>query len=173
MFTHETYLSPFAWRYGSLPMRRIWSEAHKRRLWRRIWVALAQVQHAIGLVSAEQLADLRAHQDAVDIERAHAIEAEIHHDLMAEVKCYAEQCRVGGGIIHLGATSADIEDTRRAAPARESDSDLRAAGRAVARLRRAHRRDRRLAEPRLHASAARRADDRRLSPRLLRPRSVR
>ncbi len=120
MFTHETYLSPFAWRYGSPPMRRIWSEAHKRRLWRRIWVALAQVQHAIGLVSAEQLADLRAHQDAVDIERAHAIEAEIHHDLMAEVKCYAEQCRVGGGIIHLGATSADIEDNADVLRLRES-----------------------------------------------------
>ena len=42
--------------------------------------------------------------------RAQEIEAEIHHDLMAEVRTYAEQCPVGGGIIHLGATTMDIED---------------------------------------------------------------
>jgi len=120
MFTHETYLSPFAWRYGSPKMRYLWSEVYKRRLWRRIWVALAEVQHRLGLVSAEQLADLRAHQDRVDIERAHAIEAEIHHDLMAEIKCYAEQCAIGGGIIHLGATSADIEDNADILRMRES-----------------------------------------------------
>jgi adenylosuccinate lyase len=29
---------------------------------------------------------------------------------MAEIKTYAEQCPVGGGVIHLGATSMDIED---------------------------------------------------------------
>ncbi len=120
MFTHETYLSPFAWRYGSPQMRQLWSEVHKRRLWRTIWVALAEAQHSIGLVSAAQLADLRAHKDAVDIARAHAIEAEIHHDLMAEIKCYAEQCAIGGGIIHLGATSADIEDNADVLRLRES-----------------------------------------------------
>ncbi len=120
MFTHEMYLSPFAWRYGSPQMRRLWSEVYKRRLWRTIWVALAEAQHSIGLVSAAQLADLRAHKDAVDIARAHAIEAEIHHDLMAELKCYAEQCAIGGGIIHLGATSADIEDNADVLRVRES-----------------------------------------------------
>jgi adenylosuccinate lyase len=46
----------------------------------------------------------------VDPARAAEIEAEIHHDLMAEVRCFAEQCSVGGGVLHLGATSADIQD---------------------------------------------------------------
>lgn len=119
-FTHDTYLSPFTWRYGSEPMRAIWSEAHKRRTWRRIWVALAEAQHEAGLVTAEQVADLRAHQDAVDIPAAHAIEREIQHDLMAEVRVYASQCPVGGGIIHLGATSADIEDNADVLRIRES-----------------------------------------------------
>jgi adenylosuccinate lyase len=109
-YAHDTFLSPFTWRYGSDDIRRIWSEAGKRRLWRRIWVALAEAQQAAGLVKPEQVADLRAHQDDVDLERAEEIEAEIHHDLMAEVRCYAEQCPVGGGIIHLGATSMDVED---------------------------------------------------------------
>jgi adenylosuccinate lyase len=91
-------------------MRSIWSEANKRRLWRRIWVVLAEAQSRLGLVTPEQVADLRAHADQIDIDRALHIEAEIQHDLMAEVKTFTEQCPIGGGIIHLGATSMDIED---------------------------------------------------------------
>lgn len=119
-FTHQTYLSPFSWRYGSNDMRHIWSEAHKRRTWRRLWVALAEAQQSMGLVTQAQVDDLRAHADDIDVERAHQIEAEIFHDLMAEVKTYAEQCPVGGGIIHLGATSMDIEDNADALRLRES-----------------------------------------------------
>ncbi len=110
MFDHETYLSPLTWRYGSDEMRRIWSEHYKRLLWRRIWVALAEAQVTFGFVSPEQAADLRAHADQVDMNRALEIEAEIRHDLMSEVKAFAELCPVGGGIIHLGATSMDIKD---------------------------------------------------------------
>ncbi len=119
-FDHETFISPFTWRYGSAAMRHIWSEVHKRRLLRRVWVALATAQHEAGLVTAGQLADLRAHQDEIDIERATQIENEIKHDLMAEIKTYAEQCPVGGGIIHLGATSMDISDNVDALRLRES-----------------------------------------------------
>ncbi len=119
-FTHDTFLSPFTWRYGSGEMRALWSEAHKRRLWRRVWVALAAAQHEAGLVDEEQLTDLRAHQDEVDIVRAGEIEAEIHHDLMAEVRAFAEQCPVGGAVIHLGATSADIQDNADAMRIREA-----------------------------------------------------
>ncbi len=110
IYDHETYLSPLTWRYGSSEMRAVWSEAGKRRLWRRLWVALAAAQAEVGLVRQEQVDDLRAHQDDIDIARAHALEAELKHDLMAEVHAYAEQCPIGGGIIHLGATSMDIED---------------------------------------------------------------
>ncbi|MEW6239929.1 MAG: adenylosuccinate lyase [Chloroflexota bacterium] len=106
----SSYLSPFSWRYGSDEMRRLWSEEYKRRLWRRIWIALAETESEFGLVTPEQVADLRSHADEVNVGRSLAIEAEIHHDLMAEVKAFAEQCKIGGGIIHLGATSMDIED---------------------------------------------------------------
>ncbi len=116
----HTYLSPFTWRYGSPEMRRIWSEAHKRRLWRTMWVALAQAQSEFGLVTPEQVADLQAHAEAVDVEAALRIEAEIHHDLMAEIRLYASQCPLGGGIIHLGATSMDIEDNAEALRLRQS-----------------------------------------------------
>ena len=106
----DTYLSPFSWRYGTPAMRRLWSEQNKRLLWRSLWVALAEVQAEYGLVTPEQAADLRLHQTEVDLPRALEIEAEIQHDLMAEVRVFASQCPIGGGIIHLGATSMDIED---------------------------------------------------------------
>ncbi len=116
----EIYQSPYSWRYGTQAMRHIWSETHKRRLWRRLWVALAQVQSEFDLASPEQVADLQAHVNDVDVTRALEIEAEIHHDLMAEVRTYAEQCPLGGSVIHLGATSMDIEDNAEALRLRES-----------------------------------------------------
>lgn len=109
-FTHATYISPFTWRYGSETMRQIWSEENKRRLMRRVWVALAAAQHKAGMVSAAQLADLQAHQNDINITRALEIEQETRHDVMAEIRTFAEQCPEGGGIIHWGATSADITD---------------------------------------------------------------
>jgi adenylosuccinate lyase len=119
-FDHTTYLSPLTWRYGSAKMRGIWSEVHKRKLYRRFWVALAEAQQEAGLVTVEQVADLRARQDDIDIARATEIEQEIHHDLMAEIKTFAEQCPVGGAIIHLGATSMDVIDNVDTLRVRES-----------------------------------------------------
>ncbi len=110
----DPYLSPFAWRYGSPEMRALWSEVEVRRLYRHIWVALARVQARYGLVTPEQLADLAAHADAVDLARSLEIEQEIRHDVMSEVHAYAEQCPIGGGIIHLGATSMDVRDNATA-----------------------------------------------------------
>ncbi len=107
---HSQFSSVFSWRYGSPEMRSIWSEENKRKTLRRIWVALAKAQMKAGLVSSEQVADLEQHQNEIDIQRASAIEKEIHHDLMAEIMTYAEQCPVGGPIIHLGATSMDVLD---------------------------------------------------------------
>jgi adenylosuccinate lyase len=119
-YTNDTYLSPLTWRYGSEAMRGVWSERQKRRLLRRFWVALAAAQQEAGLVKPEQLADLRAHQEEIDLERAAEIEAEIRHDLMAEIRTYAEQCPVGGGIIHLGATSMDVLDNVEALRLRDA-----------------------------------------------------
>ena len=106
----DTYLSPFTWRYGTPAMRRLWSETNKRLLWRQVWVALAEVQSEYGVVKPDQAADLRRHMTEIDLPRALEIEADIQHDLMAEVRTFAGQCPVGGGTIHLGATSMDIED---------------------------------------------------------------
>ena len=120
MTDFENYQSPFTWRYGTVRMRKLWSEQYKRLLWRQIWVALAETQAEYGLVTPAQVADLRAHMDEVDLPRALTIEDEIKHDLMAEIRTYAEQAKIGGGIIHLGATSMDVEDNADALRLRQS-----------------------------------------------------
>ncbi len=119
-FNHETFISPFTWRYGSKPMRKLWSEEHKRLLLREIWCAMAKVQMEAGIVSSAEYEDLVAHKQDIDITRATEIESQIHHDLMAEIKTYAEQCSVGGGSIHMGATSMDILDNMDALRIKES-----------------------------------------------------
>ena len=110
MFDHDTYISPFTWRYASQEMRQIWSELHRRRLLRRIWISLAAAQQEAGLVAEAQVEDLRKQQDNIDIERAKELEQELRHDVMAEIQTFAEQAPLGGSILHWGATSADIID---------------------------------------------------------------
>src|SRR4030042_257184 len=104
------YESPFSNRYGSPEMRGVWSEVAKRRAWRRVWAAVAQAQAAAGLVSPEAVDDLRAPLQDIDLSRAAEIEAVVGHDLQSELQTYAEQCPLGGPILHWGMTSADVQD---------------------------------------------------------------
>jgi len=106
-----TYASPFSWRYGRPSLRELFSERERRKLWRAVWVALAEAQQRAGLVSQAELDDLRAHVEDIDLPAALEIEREIGHDLMAEIRVYARQAAVGGRKLHLGATSMDVEDT--------------------------------------------------------------
>ncbi len=107
---HSTYTSPFSWRYGSKEMRTIFSEKHKYEVWRRIWVALAKAQHKAGLINDNELKNLEKNQNNIDIEKILAFEKDTKHDVMAAIKEYASHATVGGGKIHLGATSMDIND---------------------------------------------------------------
>ena len=119
-YDHSVFISPFTWRYGSEEMKGIFSEEHKRKLLRKVWIALAKAEMKAGLVTEEQVDELIAHKDDIDIDRATEIENVIHHDLMAEIKTYAEQCPKAGAIIHLGATSMDALDNADAVRYREA-----------------------------------------------------
>ncbi len=105
-----TYQSPYSLRYGTEDMRALWSEEARRLIWRQIWVAVAEAQASAGLVTEEQVEDLKRNSTQIDLHRAYEIEAEIDHDLMAELKAYAEQCPEGGSILHWGLTSEDVKD---------------------------------------------------------------
>lgn len=117
---YKNYQSVFSWRYGPPQMREIFSEENKFKLWRKIWVELARAQAKHGLVSDKELKDLEDHQENIDIERILEIEKEVKHDVVAAIKEFAERAKVGGGKIHLGATSMDIVDNADTIRAKEA-----------------------------------------------------
>ena len=98
-------------RYAGEAMLRIFSPAETVRTWRRIWIALAEAQQALGLdISDEQLTEMRAAAETIDFDRAADLERELRHDVMAHVHAFGEQAPAARGIIHLGATSCDVGD---------------------------------------------------------------
>jgi adenylosuccinate lyase len=107
----EIYVSPLAVRFATEEMLRNFSEMRKFRTWRRVWIALAEAEKELGLpITDEQIAELRAHQDDVNLKVAAEYERKFRHDVMAHVHAYGDQCPTARPIIHLGATSCEIGD---------------------------------------------------------------
>ena len=108
---HDAYETPFSSRYASQEMQFLFSPDHKFRTWRRLWIALAEAEHELGLpITDEQIEELRAHADDINYDVAAAREKEVRHDVMAHVYAYGQQCPKAKGIIHLGATSCYVGD---------------------------------------------------------------
>jgi adenylosuccinate lyase len=110
---YDTYSSPLASRNASPEMLRIWSPRHKFNTWRRIWLAVAEAQHELGLpVSKEQVEELRAVVGRgisdEEIRAAEKYERELRHDVMAHVHALGDSAPKARGIIHLGMTSEDV-----------------------------------------------------------------
>lgn len=108
---YTTYSNPLTDRYCSKDMSYIFSPQFKFSTWRRLWVALAEGEHELGInITEEQLDELRANIDNINFDEARKIEKEVRHDVMSHVKAYGLQCEKAKGIIHLGATSAYVGD---------------------------------------------------------------
>ncbi len=107
----DSYISPLSTRYASAEMQHIFSENFKFRTWRRLWIALARAEQALGLdITDEQIAEMEAHKDDIDYATAEAREREVRHDVMAHVYAFGRQCPKAEPIIHLGATSCYVGD---------------------------------------------------------------
>ena len=111
MAEYNRYTSPLTGRYASKEMQYIFSQDNKFRTWRKLWIALAETEHELGLnITEEQIDELKAHQDEINYEVAEAREKEVRHDVMSHVYAYGVQCPNAKGIIHLGATSCYVGD---------------------------------------------------------------
>ncbi len=109
--TKDRYVSPLSERYASREMQYIFSPDKKFRTWRRLWIALAEIEQELGLpITDEQIGELRAHADDINYEEAEARERVVRHDVMSHVYAYGLQCPHAKGIIHLGATSCYVGD---------------------------------------------------------------
>ncbi|MEX1025667.1 MAG: adenylosuccinate lyase [Planctomycetota bacterium] len=108
---HDNWESPLSTRYASAAMRRNFSARQRVLTWRRLWLALAEAQHELGLgVTEAQLAELHATLEDIDFARAAELEAELRHDVMAHVHAWGELAPGARGILHLGATSCFVTD---------------------------------------------------------------
>ncbi len=111
MADYNRYTSPLTGRYASKEMQYIFSQDNKFRTWRKLWIALAETEHELGLnITKEQIDELKAHQNEINYEVAEAREKEVRHDVMSHVYAYGVQCPNAKGIIHLGATSCYVGD---------------------------------------------------------------
>ena len=92
-------------------MTAIFSADSRYRCWRRIWITLAREQKRLGLdISDQQIADLEKVADRIDFDRVADLERQTRHDVVAHLRHFAELGGSGGGILHLGATSAFVTD---------------------------------------------------------------
>src|SRR6516165_5248641 len=116
---NQVYDNPLVARYASREMAELWGPQRKFSTWRRLWVALAEAQHELGLladdgksprITSQQLAEMRAHIDDIDFARAAQHERRLRHDVMAHIQTFGEICPSARAIIHLGATSCYVTD---------------------------------------------------------------
>jgi adenylosuccinate lyase len=119
MDSFQFYDNPLVTRYASSEMAELWGPRRKFTTWRRLWVALAEAEHELGLraddgvtprITPAQIEQLRAHVEDIDFAQAEMHERRRRHDVMAHIDTYAEACPDARDIIHLGATSCYITD---------------------------------------------------------------
>lgn len=107
----DRYENPLTKRYASAEMSYLFSDEKKFKTWRKLWIALAEAEHELGLpISQEQVAELKAHAEDINYEVAEEREKQVRHDVMSHVYAYGVQCPNAKGIIHLGATSCYVGD---------------------------------------------------------------
>src|SRR5207245_11455843 len=101
MNDYAVYDNPLVTRYASREMAELWGPQRKFSTWRRLWVALAEAEHELGLMADDgvtpriresQLRELQTHIDDIDIARAEAHERRLRHDVMAHIETDGEAC---------------------------------------------------------------------------------
>ncbi len=107
----NSYKNPLEERYSSEEMLYNFSPNNKFRNWRKLWIALAEIEKDLGLdISEEQISQLKENAEDIDYEKAAEYEKKFRHDVMAHVHTYGDAAPLAKGIIHLGATSAFVGD---------------------------------------------------------------
>ncbi len=106
-----TWTSPLGTRYASPAMQSLWSDKRRIGLWRRLWLALMEAEREMGVaIPPAAIAELKAHLDDADLDRAADYEKRLRHDVMAHIHHLGDQAPAARPFLHLGATSAYVTD---------------------------------------------------------------
>lgn len=110
MTDNSIYVNPLITRYASQEMSEAFSDEKRFRLWRKLWIALAESEMELGLnITKEQVEEMKKYADDINFELAEQYEREVRHDVMAHVKAFGAQAKSAMPIIHLGATSCFVD----------------------------------------------------------------
>ncbi len=111
MSDNSVYENPLITRYASKDMAQLWSTENRSKLWRKLWIVLAECEQELGLpITDAQIAQLKQHENNIDLKVVADYERRLRHDVMAHVHAYGDQCPDARGIIHWGATSCYVTD---------------------------------------------------------------
>ena len=71
--TESVYENPLISRYSSREMARLFSTEHRIRLWRELWIILAETEKELGLpITETQLIQLKAFRTELNLDVANA-----------------------------------------------------------------------------------------------------
>lgn len=107
---NSIYQNPLITRYASKEMAQAFSDEKRIKLWRKLWIALAESEMELGLnISQSQIDEMNKYAEDINFDLAHQFEKEIRHDVMSHVKAFGTQAKSAMPIIHLGATSCYVD----------------------------------------------------------------
>lgn len=107
---NSVYQNPLITRYASKAMSENFSDDKRFKLWRKLWIALAESEMELGLnITKAQLDEMKKYAEQINFELAEKYEKEVRHDVMAHVKAFGAQAVSAEPIIHLGATSCFVD----------------------------------------------------------------
>ncbi|MDE6790173.1 MAG: adenylosuccinate lyase [Clostridia bacterium] len=110
MTDNSVYVNPLITRYASREMSEAFSDEKRFKLWRKLWIALAESEMELGLnITKEQVDEMKKYAESINFELAEQYEREVRHDVMAHVKAFGAQAKSAMPIIHLGATSCFVD----------------------------------------------------------------
>ena len=97
-------------RYSRPAMAALWTDEAKFARWLDVELAVMEAQEASGLVPAGTTATVRA-KARFDVARIDALEATLHHDVIAFLTNVSESLGEEKRFVHQGMTSSDLVDT--------------------------------------------------------------
>lgn len=110
MTDNSVYQNPLITRYASSEMAENFSDEKRFKLWRKLWIALAESEMELGLkITQSQIDEMKKFAENINFELAEKFEREVRHDVMAHVKAFGTQASSAMPIIHLGATSCFVD----------------------------------------------------------------
>jgi adenylosuccinate lyase len=97
-------------RYARPEMVTIWSEANRFGKWLEIELLATEALAKLGKVPADVPGRIRA-KARLNVARIREIEEEVHHEVIAFLRCLSESIGDDARFLHVGMTSSDIMDT--------------------------------------------------------------